>query len=392
MKTLKTLFIPSSPPSTTKSRPCDYCRKRFKPTGPAQLFCSVGCERKQEWVALSVEHARRLSSSSRASPPGNNDSLRRAVIKSAARHGTHPTPQAYASGGPSFNDDFGAHPPALARNHSMPERSRRRAGSHYTPKNPLPPLPIPSSPGHTPAHALKPLRLPDEQSSYRSDRSSPRSERRCRGAETDESDASSPTLWTSSPTSSSPTSVSHSHSHSPTAARPPRDTGACPLSALPPDALSRVGRHNKSASDLLYLTSPAPAPASAPASQHVFPVVAAEDRPMMTTTSTSNTNALGLAVKPFLVRTPSHPPSRANRKQTLDRDADALLVPKSIPGPPGPMPVVQVVPSAPARPHPRYRNGTLELRPGYANAAASGRRAPRPRSNSFGGFLKAPLF
>ncbi|KAI0693301.1 hypothetical protein C8T65DRAFT_65784 [Cerioporus squamosus] len=318
MKALKTLLIPSSPPST-KSSVCGYCKKKFKPNDATERYCSVQCERKLDWDLLAAEYARR--SKSRTAPPDPDSLIRRAAMESAARgrHGTHThAPHlARAPDRPSFETEHGLHNSNLVRNNSMPERRRHRMLSHHTPKTspPSPPLSI-TSPVKTP---LQPLRLPDEQYSYRSKSSSPRSERLYRRA--------GPDGWSeaSSPTSSSPTLVSHS----PVAATQ-RDGKTSLLSVSPP-ALSRVGRHNRSASDLLFLASPTPARRGSPASHHAFPVVSSAPEGEAPPSS-PKTNALGLAVKPFLVRTPSHPPSRANRKKTLD-PTESDLPPITVPAP-----------------------------------------------------------
>ncbi|TFK82001.1 hypothetical protein K466DRAFT_604029 [Polyporus arcularius HHB13444] len=356
MKAIKTFLAP-------KSNVCQYC-KAFMLTRSADGCCSPECARKLEWVTLSKEQSLRIASQSPAAPPDPDSVIRRALMESAARSGHNGTHAETHMGGQSSFDTERDHPP-LARNRSMPERRRHRVVSHHTPRTPPPT--ILSFAGNTPAGSLQPLRLPDEPSSYRRQGSIFRSERRSERTGTGErSGASSPTLSTSSPTSSSPTLVSHPPV--PVKQRDAKTTAPAIPKSQDSSAPSRVGRHTKSASVA------SAAPTSSPASHHVFPVVSSGEPPQSATKS----NAQGSAVKPFLARTPSHALSRTNRKLTLD--ADSPPAPKSLTRP---SPEPASIPPAHAPPHPRYRNGALGLRPGY------GRREPRPRSNSFGGFMKA---
>ncbi|KAI0712464.1 hypothetical protein C8Q76DRAFT_797312 [Earliella scabrosa] len=335
MKTIKRLFSPS--------KTCSSCKKTVQSSD--EVFCSVRCARKQEYVQISREHSCKLSRT-RPHSPEDLDSIIDKVRGSPSReifstcssdmkapYSPSSTRSRTQSTLPTkSNRDKPGRPRPLAHIQSTSDHPRSRSQSQSTHRSPPPPY-------HTHMLSSPSPSLPDSDSDC-SPRQDPLSLRytgwspRPRRGQHLELDESSETGWSPTrrcPQPPIPFSLP-SNDREPVRNNVPWSEASPTLVNDSPHPLRT--RHNQSTSDLLHTARPALArsPLSDPSA-----------RPRAVT------NALGLTVTPFLVRQPTNTSSFTPQRRP--------------------------------KPHPRYQDGALQLRPGYAQ-----RRGPRPRSNSFGGF------
>ncbi|KAI0754722.1 hypothetical protein C8Q80DRAFT_383423 [Daedaleopsis nitida] len=353
MKALKNLFASSSP----KSSICSICKRKFKPVQHGQSYCSLNCSRVPEWEQITRSHSARLRGER---PQPHQDSLDSVIYQvlngcSPPEGKTPPrTGGAYTKGSTRArtqstlalqNYEPPRRPCILTHGRATSEYPRLHADTHSPciDRSHPPPRARFASDGNTPGRPLRTRRLPDESPSPSQETSSAWSTPSTRHSDRPDSKGSSETSWSS---------ALHTPPSRPTLLVRPsceldshydyyHDASAQMSPTLVDDSPRSLGmsRPHKSTSDLLHTPRPHIAHVPFPNTQ---PTDVTPTRPRV------QSNALGLAVTPFLVRRPSH----------------AIPLPPSRP-----------------TPHPRYTDSTLRRRPGCDT-----RQGPRPRSRSFSGF------